>query len=351
MPRNTRKSSAWRWLWPLAVLALLWVANPVISDRDRFSPYLLQIVMLSGINIVLSVSLNVVNGFAGQFSLGHAGFMAVGAYTSAYFTMSVMHTPLRLMSAGEQAAWMVGALILSGLAAGFCGWLVGMPSLRLRGDYLAIVTLGFGEIIRILIRNIDQIGGPRGLSGISPLTSFFWVGAVAALTIALSRNLLDSTHGKALLAVREDEVAAESLGVDTTGYKVTAFVLSSALAGMAGCLFAHYLVYIHPDSFWFVRSIEIIVMVIVGGLGSTTGAVLGAVIITLLPEVLRNADVLLADAHIPLPFLLKDYRMVIYSLLLILLMLVRPKGIMGGAELSWKSLRRLFRRQSEGARA
>ena len=306
---------------------LLELLGMVLSNRQVFSPYAFRILMLMGINTILAVSLNLVNGFAGQFSIGHAGFMAVGAYTSAALTY--------YCSAGQvddqlgKWLWMLAAIGTGGFAGALAGLLVGMPSLRLRGDYLAIVTLGFGEIIRILILNIDAVGGPRGFSGIPSLTSFFWVWGLAAVTIAISRNLATSTHGRALMAVREDETAAQSLGINTVRYKVAAFVLSSSLAGAAGALYAHYDTYLNPSSFGFLRSIEVIIMVILGGMGSTTGAVTGAVIVTLLPEVLRAAA---------------QVRMVIYSLLLVVLMLLRPQGIMGGRELGWEQVSRLLRR-------
>jgi branched-chain amino acid transport system permease protein len=196
---------------------------------------------------------------------------------------------------------------------------VGLPSLRLRGDYLAIVTLGFGEIIRVLILNIDVVGGARGLPGIPAWANVFWVGLGVAAVIVLARNLANSTHGRALFAIRDDEVAAEALGVDTTSYKVLAFVLGAFFAGVAGGLFAHFLSYLNPNSFTFIKSIEVIAMVVLGGMGSISGSVLAAIILTLLPEVLRPVQ---------------RYRMVVYSLMLITLMITRPQGLLGTRELS-----------------
>ena len=198
------------------------------------NPYYFQVLMLIGINIVLAVSLNLVNGFTGQFSIGHAGFMAVGAYTSAMFTLK--------LGARLAASWgmlpqpvaeglvLLMALVAGGLLAAAAGWIVGLPSLRLRGDYLAIVTLGFGEIIRVLILNIDAIGAARGLPGIPQYATFFWVFGSAVLVIVVARRIATSTHGRALFAIRDDEVAAEALGVDTTRYKVLAFVLGAFLS-------------------------------------------------------------------------------------------------------------------------
>ncbi len=290
------------------------------------NPYYFQVLMLCGINVVLAVSLNLVNGFTGQFSIGHAGFMAIGAYASAMVSLHGGEAwAAAAIRAGVPAVIAQGgallvALLAGGLLSAGAGWLVGLPSLRLRGDYLAIVTLGFGEIIRVIITNVDAVGGARGLPGIPGWASFFWVGLGVVLVVRMSMNLARSTHGRALFAIRDDEVAAEALGVDTTRYKVLAFVLGAFFAGIAGGLFAHYLSYLNPNSFTFIKSIEVIAMVVLGGMGSVTGSVLAAIILTLLPEVLRPV---------------KDYRMVIYSLLLIVLMITRPQGLLGQRELRW----------------
>jgi branched-chain amino acid transport system permease protein len=303
----------------VALLVLDRVLPAIVNNE-----YFLRIVILCGINIILAVSLNLVNGLTGQFSIGHAGFMAIGAYTSAVLTMRVL-PPMHhaLVSIGAPVAVANGAALLiaivaGGLLAALAGWAVGLPSLRLRGDYLAIVTLGFGEIIRVLILNIDAVGASRGLSGVPRYTTVFWVGLWVWIVIGASYSLLRSTHGRAMLAIREDEVAAEALGVDTTRYKVLAFVLSAFFAGVAGGLFGHYLEYLNPSSFTFIKSIEIITMVVLGGLGSVSGAVMAAIFLTVLPEALRPV---------------KDYRMVIYATLLIVLMITRPQGILGTREL------------------
>ncbi len=286
--------------------------------------YYLRILILCGINVILAVSLNLVNGLTGQFSIGHAGFMAIGAYASAVLTMRVLPPMLNALAATgipdpiAQGAVLLVAVVAGGLLAALAGLAVGLPSLRLRGDYLAIVTLGFGEIIRVLILNIDAVGAARGLSGVPKYTTIFWVGLWMWVVIGASYNLLRSTHGRAMLAIREDEVAAEALGIDTTRYKVIAFVLSAFFAGVAGGLFAHYLEYLNPSSFTFIKSIEIITMVVLGGMGSVSGAVMAAVFLTVLPEALRPV---------------KDYRMVLYALLLIVLMITRPQGILGTREL------------------
>jgi branched-chain amino acid transport system permease protein len=223
------------------------------------------------------------------------------------------------------------ALILGGLLAAVAGLVVGIPSLRLKGDYLAIATLGFGEIIRVVILNIDAVGGASGFADIPGYTNLFWVLFFLILTIIVVRNLVYSTHGRAFLSVREDEVAAEAMGINTTYYKVYAFVIGAFFAGIAGGLFGHYLMYLHTNSFTFMKSIEVIIMVVLGGMGSITGSILAAIILTILPEALR---------------VVKDYRMVIYSLILIILMLTRPQGIFGVQEFSLQRIRNMFMKKA-----
>ena len=292
--------------------------------------YYNRILVIMGINITLAVSLNIINGHAGQFSLGHAGFMAVGAYFSAYLTYYHFAPRLDKMPAGTeqfvmQNVYLVVAVLAGGLLAAVAGYLVGLPSLRLRGDYLAIVTLGFGEIIRVLILNVDTIGAARGFSGIPHWSNFFWVFLVAGLTIVISWRLVQSSVGRAFLAVREDQIAAEAMGVDTTKYKVKAFVIGSFMAGVAGGLYAHYMMYLNPQMFMFVKSFEVVAMVVLGGLGSISGSVVAAVILTFLPEGLRSVKDYMPGG--------RDPRMVIYSIMLIVLMLTRPQGLLGRREL------------------
>ncbi len=216
-----------------------------------------------------------------------------------------------------------------------CGFLVGLPSLRLRGDYLAIVTLGFGEIIRVVVQNLEVFGRALGLSGIPQTSSLFAVWFCVFLVVLVARRIVGSTHGRSLWAIREDEVAAEAMGVDTTGYKVRAFVISSFFAGVAGGLFAHFVPIINPGSFTFVKSIEVVVMVVAGGLGSTTGAIVAAVFLTLLPEVLRTLFLQLGglDTGASLAQKVDQIRMPIYGILLVILMLVRPQGLFGTREI------------------
>lgn len=317
----------------LVVLVVLYGLDVVFHGR-LISPYFARIVMLSGIAITLAVSLNLINGFTGQFSIGHAGFMAVGAYSSAYF--SVNYGARLAVSMGDGTlGWIVALLaatLIGAACAAIAGLVVGVPSLRLKGDYLAIVTLGFGQIIVVFLNNIEAIGGARGYSGIPIVKSFFWIFLIAILTIVIVYNIVNSAFGRALISIREDELAAEAMGVNTTRYKVMAFVISSALAGAGGVLLAHFDGYLNPKSFEFIKSFEILIMIILGGLGSIVGSVLGAILLTILPEALRG---------------FAQYRMVIYSLLLIILMITRPQGLLGKTDL-FKAWRRRLRAKREG---
>ena len=241
------------------VAALIGVSYGLHAIPIQGMAYYRRVLVLMGINIILAVSLNIINGHAGQFSLGHAGFMAVGAYFAAYVTVYYFGPYVNNMPEGTgqwiaQNGLLLLAVILGGIVAAIAGYVVGLPSLRLRGDYLAIVTLGFGEIIRVIILNIDKVGAARGLTGIPSWSNFFWVFFFCGLTIFASWRLVNSSVGRAFLAVREDEVAAEAMGVDTTKYKVKAFVIGSFFAGAAGALFAHYTpAYLNPTMFTFIR--------------------------------------------------------------------------------------------------
>ncbi len=293
-------------------LVLLLIFGFQFAIESSINQYYLRIVINCGIAMILALGLNLVNGFAGQFSLGHAGFMAVGAYLSAALTTVIPNSFFAQSIFGVQLA-----VIIGGLGAALAGYLVGLPSLRLRGDYLAIVTLGFSEIIRILILNIEIVGGPRGLPAIPRMANFFWVYLWVAATFFFLYRLFRSSFGRAILSVREDEIAAEAMGINTSKYKVRAFVLSSFFAGVAGGLFSHYQGFIDANSFNFARSVDAIIMVVIGGMGSLSGSILGALIVTVLPEMLR---------------VFAEYRLVIFPLLLIIVMLVRPMGIMGHLE-------------------
>lgn len=278
-----------------------------------------------GISIVMAASLNLINGYTGQFSLGHAGFMAVGGYTAAVITNHFGE--LNFVAANCVFAL---ALFAGGLLAAIAGLLVGIPSLRLRGDYLAIVTLGFGEIIRVILQNMDAVGGARGMSVMHGWTNLFWTFGLAAVTVYVVASLVNSTYGRGFIAVHDDEVAAEAIGINTTKYKVTAFVVGAFFAGVAGGLYAHSKQFLTPGGFGFMQSITFVVMVILGGMGNTLGVILAAILLTLLPEGLR---LLAGIEHLPgitadRPLgWIANTRMIIYSLLLIVLMLTRPQGL------------------------
>ena len=292
----------------LAILAVIFVVFYVLFDEEILDDYWETNVILILINIIMSVSLNLINGLTGQFSIGHAGFMAVGAYSSAIITVKLgMDFPI--------------ALIVATLSAAVLGFLIGVPTLRLNGDYLAIATLGLGEIIRITILNIDYVGGASGFMGIPRLTTFpiaFWI---MAFVLFFIKNFKNSAEGRACMAIRENEIAAETMGINTTKYKVMAFTIGAGFAGTAGALFSHYYYIAHPASFTFMRSFDVLTMVVLGGLGSISGSVAGAILLT-------GISAALADYP--------EWRMVIYSIVLIVLMLNRPQGIFGNKELSLK---------------
>ncbi|MBI5863405.1 MAG: branched-chain amino acid ABC transporter permease [Planctomycetes bacterium] len=325
----------------LVSLALPFLLHFVVGPA--LGPYPTKLLVDVGIAIILAVSLNIVNGFTGQFSIGHAGFMAIGAYTAAsvtyYGSMLIWETAERqagFLPAGE---WLLcGGCLVGGAVAAVFGYLVGLPSLRLRGDYLAIVTLGFGEIIRVLLQQTNSqlfssdeireagrrelfpppLGGALGFSDIPKYGTLFWVFTFAVLTIWVSYRLKVSAAGRAYLSIREDEVAARSIGIDITKYKVRAFVIAAFLAGIAGGLYAHSGVILSPKDAGFQRSFDVVIMVVLGGMGSISGTTLAAIILTLLPELLRD---------------LQQYRLIIYALVLIVMMIVRPQGLFGVHEI------------------
>lgn len=287
-----------------AALAAIWgVELFVIPYTDR---YITDMLLRVAISVISVVGLALVLGFTGQFSLGHAGFMAVGAYGSAVLAMNYgLPFPLAVLAGGLLAA-------LAGLA-------VGVPSLRLTGDYLAVVTLGFNQIIIVAVQNMPVLGGAQGLTGVPLETNFGWAFTWLLLGIVTVRNLLRSAHGRTFAAVRDNEIATRSLGIDTTRVKVTAFVIGAFWAGVSGALVAFKLSSIFPAQFESKTSIELLAMVVLGGTGSLSGPILASAILTLLPEVLRG---------------LAEYRMMIYALLLVVMMIVRPKGLLGARELS-----------------
>jgi branched-chain amino acid transport system permease protein len=322
----------------VAAAVLLVIYGLGFGAEAGLTEYVQRIVLLAGINIILAVGLNLINGTTGQFSIGHAGFMAVGAYGAAFVGVKIapaVHGLLGTSSVADAVVFNL-ALLVGALLAGISGLIVGMPSLRLRGDYLAVVTLGFGEIIRILFNNATFLGAATGYfgddpSGLPTYTTFFWVYAWAATIVVLIHNLTFSQTGRSLTAIREDEIAAEAMATPTTRLKVTAFAISAATAGIAGGLFAHMQAGVRPEDFRFEKSIDMIVMIIVGGLGSISGAILGGIFVAVSLELMRD---------------LQQYRLVLYALLLVVIMLVRPQGLLGSREL-YQMLRRK-RTRAEG---
>jgi branched-chain amino acid transport system permease protein len=323
-PANV-KQPRWAVRAGVGVLVVAVIYGAGVAAEAGFLEYVQRIVLLAGINVILAVGLNLINGTTGQFSIGHAGFMAVGAYAAAFLGVQLGPLVGGMVGAGGLADAVTFNLALLGGAviAGLAGVLVGLPSLRLKGDYLAIVTLGFGEIIRILFNNAQFLGGATGYSGNDPAglpqyTSFFWVYLWAFLVIVLIRNVTFSQTGRSLSAIREDEIAAEAMATPTTRLKVLAFTLSAATAGIAGGLFAHMQAGVRPEDFRFDKSIDMIVMIIVGGLGSISGAALGGIFVAVSLEVMRD---------------LQEYRLVLYALLLVVIMIVRPQGLLGNREI------------------
>ncbi|MFN8845238.1 MAG: branched-chain amino acid ABC transporter permease [Bdellovibrionales bacterium] len=295
----------------------------------------LQILMYS----LAAIGLNLVNGYTGQFSLGHAGFMAVGAYTSAYLSQTFPG----IIEHGHILGFFLLSLFAGGFAAAF-GYAVGLPSLRLKGDYLAIVTLGFGEIMRVILLNVEALGAARGITGIVPypelglmdddrfLVSFFYISLWFVIGMSFLWRLTRGRHGRQFLSVREDETAALSLGLNTTSIKVRSFVVASFLAGVAGSIYAHLISVISPTAFGFMMSVNIVVMVVLGGMGSFTGSIVAAAFMTLAPELLRSLQSVTGF----------DLRMVLFSLSLILIMIFKPSGLFGSKELpdlikSWRA--------------
>lgn len=272
-----------------------------LTQQRIINRYYSGILLSTCINIILVVSLNVTTGFLGQLTLGHAGFMAVGAYTSAYLTKVVFTSLPPFLSFSI-------ALVCGGVMALIFGIIIGFPTLRLRGDYLAIITLAFGEVIRTILLNLNFVGGAKGFAGIPRYSTFAWAYFLAAATVIIVVLMINSRHGRAIISVREDEIAAEASGINTSYYKILAFIFAAFFAGVAGGLYAHYMGIIEPNTFTFNKSIEILVMVVLGGMGSIKGAIISAIVLTILPELLRSVA---------------SYRTLIYALVLILMMLAK----------------------------
>ncbi|MEG0616375.1 MAG: branched-chain amino acid ABC transporter permease [Oscillospiraceae bacterium] len=333
MSKNRKLSYITNLVLVLGVFGVLYylIATGVINR------YMSGIITMVFINIILTVSLNLASGYLGQLVLGHAGFMSVGAYAAALFSM---------YSGLPVSVSLPLGIVLGGLVAAVFSVIIGIPALRLRGDYLAIITLGFGEIIRVLILAFNFTGGAKGLRGISTfvekgsksndVVKFTYVFFVAVLTVYIIFSFIRSRHGRAVIAIREDEIAAEASGINTTYYKLLAFILAAFFAGIAGGLYAHHIGVLDPAKFNFNYSVEILVMVVLGGMGSITGSVISATVLTILPELLRQFS---------------DYRMLAYSIILIIVMLFRPTGLMGQYEFSLRKTAEKFTAKRKARKA
>lgn len=302
------------------VVAAYLIANIIqyFIDGNFISSYISMVMVYMCIFVIAAVSLNLVLGITGQFSLGHAGFMAMGAYFSAIMTKTGF---LGIVDASTfpETILFIFALLVGGILAAIAGFIIGMPTLRLRGDYLGIATLGFGEIIRILFTNWRFVGGAAGYIGVPRISNFVWAFTLAVLTVVVIKNYINSSHGRALISIREDETASETMGINTTYYKVTAFVFGAFFAGISGGLLVHLLRLVHPNMFTFLISIEVLLMVVLGGLGSISGSIAAAIFLTFFSEWFRDFGAV---------------RMIFYSTLMILIMIFRPAGLLGSKELS-----------------
>ena len=303
----------------LAIVAA--VVPFVLIQINLLDGYSAQILIMCAINAIMALSVNIICGITGQLSLGQAGFMALGGYATILLT-DMAHLPLPV------------SIILAALITAFFGFLIGFPTLRLEGDYLAIVTLAFGEIIRVVLVNLkDLTGGPNGKQFNTTLTffdgpAFFVITGILILIIILLQNFIRSTYGRAILAVREDEVAANANGIGVFKYKMIGFVIASFVAGIGGALYVSRIGFIKPDQASFTKSIDYLIFVVLGGMGSTTGAILAAYVLTFLQEVLR---------------FLKDFRLLIYPIVLIIVMIFRPQGLLGTKEFSFEALFAFFK--------
>jgi len=345
----------------LTILALIVLGILVYLAENNLDAYKLRILNLGAIYVTLAVSLNLIYGFTGQFSLGHAGFMAIGAYVTSLLVLPPYYKEMIYIL--EPLAWpftvihapFIVALFLSGLFAAIAAFIIGFPVLRLKGDYLGIATLGFAEIIRIIANNIPRVtNGALGIKGIPEFTNLWWSVGVAVVTIYIIKGLIESSYGRALMAIRENEIAAEVIGVNLTYHKVMSFTISAFFAGVAGGLFACLLTTIDPKAFMFVMTFNILIVVVMGGLGSITGTVLAAFLFNFFLEYLRPIEAGFNIGPIKIPQV-PGMRMVTFSALLLVVILYKQKGLLGGFEFSWKGffkfINKLFKnkRSSEGS--
>lgn len=296
--------------------------------------YIMGIAIIAMMTVIIVCSLNLLTGYMGEFSLGHAGFMSVGAYSSAAVTMAMIEAGITLPT----ALYFIIAIIVGGIFSAIVGFIVGIPALRLRGDYLAIVTVAFAEIVRVAFTNFQITGGGKTLSGIPKVSDYHYIYIVMVICVALMYMYVRSRFGRAVIAIREDYIAAAASGINVTYYKVMTFVLSAFFAGVAGAIYSHYLTAIIPTFFNFMKSSEFLTMVILGGSGSLTGSIIGAAVLAALPEALRDFQI---------------YRMLVYSVVLVIIMIFKPSGIFGTWEFSLpRALGRIFgRKEKKGGAA
>ena len=299
----------------IIVLTLTFVIIQLLISKNIINDYMQATMATICINLILAVSLNLIVGFTGQLSIGHAGFMSIGAYTCALITLRMP----------TMTGFIIG-VFAGAIAATLIGCLVGLPTLRLRGDYLAIATIGMSEIIRIVFLNLKITNGAAGLNGIPQFVNWVWMFIFTVGTVIIISNFLKASHGRACISIREDEIAAEAMGINATKYKVVAFAFGAFFAGIAGALYASYFYFINPSIFGFMKSIDILVIVVFGGLGSITGSVVASIILAVLTSFLQSFS---------------ELRMILYSILLIIIMIFRPQGLMGSKEISFSVFNKL----------
>ena len=329
--RENRKSFFGRTILNTCLCLAFFLIVEYMIGAKILNRYYTNILNLVLIYVIAAVSLNLTCGYLGQLPLGHAGFMSIGAYTAAIITTRFSIPDFGPIS-GEAVLFLL-ATIAGGILAMAAGIVIGLPALRLKGDYLAIITLAFGEIIRVLVQNIKITGGAMGMGGIGRYTGFGWSFFWTVMVVAFTFLLVNSRHGRAIKSVREDEIAAESVGINLTYYKIVAFAGAAFFAGVSGSLFAHHICYLEPGNFGYSMSIEMLVMVVLGGLGSISGSIISATVLTIVPEVLQT---------------FASWKMIIYSLLLVVVMIFKPSGLMGDYELSAARLvRKVFRKKEE----
>lgn len=328
MPKNRKKDYFINFIGILVAFGIL----SLILDTGilgKQANYITGMVIIALLTIIIVTALNLATGFMGEFSIGHAGFMSIGAYSSAVVTLALGNKIPGLLL-------FIIAILVGAVVTAFIGFLVGIPALRLRGDYLAIVTVAVAEIVRVAFCNFTITGGGKTLSGIAKLSDYHYVFVVMVLCVTFMYMFIRSRFGRAVMAIREDYIAASASGINVTNYKVMTFTISAMFAGVAGAIYAHYMTAMIPNTFSFMKSSEYLTMVILGGSGSLTGSIIGAAVLSALPEALREFS---------------SYRMLMYSVVLVLVMIFKPSGIFGTYEFSLpRVLNKIFGKKKGGAK-